>query len=214
MIKISITSISSRGTGEETDVTFLIENGEGKAQRATFTLSSRQYLALGVSRGESDVHAFEDVAHASYVWTATKKGIVILGYGAVSPRGMKTKLISKGFDKTLAEDATRELIAMGLIKPFDDASEIARRCASKLWGKKRIISELYAKGFSSEAVTAALNSLEDEEVDFVQNCFRLIEKRYGEIPADPSGRKKMFAALCRYGYSSGEIKQAIDLYKE
>ncbi len=213
MIEISVTSISSRGAGEETDVTFLIENGEGNSERATFTLSSRQYLALGVSRGEADTQTFDDVSYASQVWAATKKGVVILGYGAVSPRGMKTKLISKGFDKTVAEDAARELVAMGLIKPFDDASEIARRCASKLWGKKRIISELYAKGFSSDAVNAALCSLEDEEVDFVQNCSRLIGKRYGEIPADPSGRKKMFAALCRYGYSSGEIKQAIDLYK-
>lgn len=213
MVKISVTSISSRGAGEETDVTFLIENGEGNSERTTFTLSSRQYLAFGICKGEADTQVFDDVSYASQVWAATKKGVVLLGYGAVSPRGMKTKLISKGFDKTVAEDAARELVSMGLIKPFDDASEIARRCASKLWGKKRIASELYAKGFSSEAVNAAMNSLEDEEIDFAQNCLRLIEKRYGEIPADPSGRKKMFAALCRYGYSSGEIKQAIDLYK-
>ena len=156
---------------------------------------------------------FDAVSYAAQVWTATKKGVVLLGYGAASPRGMKTKLIAKGFDKAVAEDAAGELVAMGLIRPFDDASDLARRCTSRLWGKKRIISELYAKGFSSDAVSAAMNSLENAEVDFVKNCRDLIKKRYGELPSDITGKKKLFAALCRYGYSSAEIKQAIELYK-
>lgn len=214
MIKISITSISSRGTGEEIDVTFLAENGEGNREKSTFTLSSRQYLELGVAKGEADTQAFDTVAYAAQVWAATKKGIVLLGYGAASPRAMRGKLIAKGFDKLLAEDAVSELVAMGLINPFDDASDLARRCASRLWGRKRIISELYAKGFSSDAVGAAMNSLEDAEVDFVKNCRDLIKKRYGELPSDITGKKKLFAALCRYGYSSAEIKQAIELYKD
>lgn len=210
MIKISVTSVSTRGAGEEIDVTFIAENSEGYCERATFTVSSRQYLALGVSKGESDTETFEAVEYASQVWAATKKGVVFLGYGAVSPRAMRTKLVAKGFDKCVSEDAADALVAMGLINPSADAAELARKCAAKLWGRKRIIAELYEKGYSSNAVSAAMNALEDMDVDFVANCRALIEKRYGQIPGDPIGRKKLFAALCRYGYSSSEIKQAIE----
>lgn len=213
MIKISVTSISSRGAGEEIDVTFLAENSEGNSEKNTFTLSSRQYLALGITKGETDTEIFDAAAYAAQVWAATKRGVVLLGYGAVSPRAMKAKLVSKGFDKTVAEDSAKELVAMGLMNPAADASELARKCVTKLWGKKRITSELYEKGYSSEAVANALNFLDDMGVDFAFNCSKLIEKRYGELPADPMERKKLFAALCRYGYSTTEIKQAMELYK-
>lgn len=214
MIKISVTSVSSRGAGEEIDVTFLAEDGTGNCEKTTFTLSSRQYLALGIVKGESDTETFDSVGYAAEVWAATKKGVVLLGYGAASPRAMKAKLISKGFDKTVSEDAAKELVSMGLMNPSSDACELVRKCVAKLWGKKRIIAELYAKGYSAETVAAAVNWLDDTDVDFAENCRSLIEKRYGEIPSDPVERKKLFAALSRYGYSSSEIKGAIELYKD
>ena len=109
-----------------------------------------------------------------------------------------------------AEEAAEELVAMGLIVPDSDASALARRCVAKLWGRNRIAAELYEKGYSSNAVDAAMAYLEDSQIDFVGNCRALIGKRYDTLPSDITERKRLYAALCRYGYSSSEIKQAME----
>lgn len=209
-MRIELTSISARGNGEELDVAFVFDTPGMDRERAVFTISSRQYLSLSLMRGETDEETADAVEHASNVWAATKKGILLLGYGAVSPKAMRTKLISKGFDKTVAEEAAEELVAMGLIVPDSDASALARRCVAKLWGRKRIAAELYEKGYSSNAVDAAMAYLEDSQIDFAGNCRALIEKRYDTLPSDITERKRLYAALCRYGYSSSEIKQAME----
>ena len=213
MMRINLTSISARGGGEELDVTFIIDNAGYDREKVVYTISSRQYLSLSLMRGETDTDTVDAVEHAANVWAATKKGILLLGYGAVSPRAMRAKLVSKGFDKAVAEEASAELVAMGVIAPKSDASALARRCVLKLWGRKRIAAELYEKGYSSDAVDAAMAFLDDSQIDFVENCCDLIKKRYDSLPDDPTERKKLYAALCRYGYSSSEIKQAMERIK-
>ena len=209
MINVTVTSVSARSAGEETDVTFLVSDGAGRSERSTFTLSARQFLTLGVAKGESDTEMFDAVSRASEVWSATKKGMMLLGYGAVSEKAMCMKLAAKGFDREIAKEAVKALVSLGLMNGADDASELARKLVTKLWGKKRIIAGLYEKGYSSEAVADAMNTLEDMEIDFAQNCRTLIEKRYGGVPSDALSQRKLFAALSRYGYSSSEIKEAL-----
>ena len=210
MISVSVTSVSARSAGEEIDITFFVDGGEGNNERATFTVSSRQYLTLGVSKGESDTDTFDAVSYAAKVWSATKRGMMLLGYGASSQKAMKIKLVSKGFEQSVAEEAVDELVAMGLIDSVSDATAQARRSAAKLWGKKRIVAGLYEKGYSADEVAAAMNALEDMDVDFVANCRTLIERRYGGVPSDTAEKRKLFAALSRYGYSSAEIRSAFE----
>ena len=45
------------------------------------------------------------------------------------------------------------------------------------------------------------------------NCVCLIEKKFGEIPADRAEREKMYAFLVRYGYNGDTIKAAISQMK-
>lgn len=208
MIKVTVTSVCARSAGEEIDVTFSVSDGEENREISKFTLSSRQFLTIGISKGESDTDTFDAVRRAARVWCATKKGMMLLGYGAASKKAMRMKLVSKGFDKDVALEAADALEALGLLREGDDAAELARRLAAKLWGRKRIVSELYGKGYSSEAVEKAMDELDDADVDFVRNCRALIDKRYGGVPQEPDARKKLYAALCRYGYSSSEIKEA------
>ncbi len=211
MINISITSICSRNGGEETDITFVIGNGENSEQ-CTFTLSAQQFLTLGIVKGESDTYTFDTVSFEARVWSAVKRGMLMLACGAVSEKAMRLKLAAKGFDKEVSEQAASMLASRGLIRENEDAARLSCKLADKLWGKKRIISELYSKGYTQKSIAYAICELENSGVDFDENCRRLIKKRYEDIPPDPQGRAKLYAALARYGYSSSEIKQAIQKY--
>ena len=213
MINVTVTSICARSAGEEMDVTFAVSDGAGNREQSRFTLSARQLISLGVTKGEADTELYDRVSYASEVWSATKKGMAFLGYGAKSEKAMRIKLVSKGFDRQVAKEAVAELVAMGLIRAENDAAQMAKSLVSRGWGKKRIVASLYEKGYSAEAVSFAVNALEDMDVDFSEKCRELIEKRYGRIPTDPAEQRKMYGALVRYGYSSSEIRQAIEKIK-
>lgn len=212
MIAIKITSLSAQSAGEEIKVSFEITgNCQSERQNQSFVISAKQYLVLGLTKGECGTQTYDEVSRAAEVWSAVKKAITLLGYGACSEKALRAKLISKGFDKQTAEEAVSEVAARGLIHAEDDATREAHKLVSKLWGKKRIVAALYEKGYSADAVSAAMYALEDSGVDYVGNCRCLLEKRYGKIPSDTPSRQKLFAAMQRYGYSIAEIKQAVDI---
>ena len=215
-MQISISSICARSGGEEIEISFLITSEDGvNTDRQSFIISSSQYLVIMPQKGEANEEIYDEISHASGVWEATKKGIFLLGYGACSERALLMKLYSKGFDKEIAAEAVEQIVLMGLLRAGDDASRLAEQMTKKLWGKKRIISALYEKGYSAEAVEIAINSLEDSGLDFEENCKKLVRKKYSGAELGREGQSKLYAALSRYGYSSSEIKSALlDLKEE
>ena len=208
---VSIISITAMNAGEDVRVSFETVN-DSSTERVldSFIISSKQYFKLGLEKGQCELETYDEVAYGAEVWRAVKRGTLLLGYGAYSEKALLVKLVSKGFDKKCAADAVEELVSRGLLCAADDATREAQRMADKFWGKKRITSALYDKGYSSDAVVSAIERLVESEVDFVDNCRALIEKRYAAIPDDPRERQKVFASLQRYGYSLSEIKAAID----
>lgn len=207
-MEIRITAVSARSGGEEFEVCFELSNGE-HAEKRSLMISSSQYLVLCPQQGVCDEQTFDEIKYASDVWCATKRGIFILGYGACSEKALAAKLVSKGFGRDIAAEAVRAIVAKGLLRPADDAARAAEKMAKKLWGKRRIISALYEKGYSAEAVSKAIFALEDGGVDFEENCKRLAREKYSATELDVGEQTKVYSALSRYGYSSSEIKSAI-----
>ena len=206
---IKITSLYAMNAGEEMGITFEVTSDDGlHTEKQTFVISSKQYLLFDISKGECGTELYDTVARAARVWQAVRRGVSLLGYGACSEKALRSKLVMKGFDRDIAADAVEELVSMGLIRPNDDAFREAQRLAAKLLGKRRIVAGLYEKGYSAEAVAAAMNLLEDEGIDYVRNCRELIRKRYGGIPDSIAEKRKLYSALQRYGYSLSEIKDA------
>ena len=206
---LEISSIFSANAGEEIHVTFTLYDDEGtNSEKRTFVISAKQYLELGVTKGDCTTDVFESVSCASNVWQAVRKGISLLAFGACSEKALRIKLVSKGFSKEIAQEATQELVSMGLIDPDGDALREAQRQAQKLWGKRRIIAALYEKGYSEQSIAYAMQTLEDDGIDYVRSCERLILKKYVTLPYTPEGKRKLTAALQRYGYSLSEIKEA------
>ena len=203
---ISITSFSVHGT-DEIAVSVDISNGE-HTQKEQLIISSTQYADFALKHGEIDEQAYDTILFASQIHTAIKQGLSILSYGICSENALIRKLISRGNSREIAEIATEELKQNGYIDQDEDAAREAERGAVKLWGKLRITASLREKGYSDDSIRYALTYLRASGVDYIENCATLIRRRWGEIPSDPAERRKMVAAVMRYGYTSDEIRAA------
>jgi SOS response regulatory protein OraA/RecX len=133
----------------------------------------------------------------------------LLSYGANSVQMLTGKLMRRGFSKENATRAAEKLQSMGLIDEAGDLRREVEKCLRKLWGAKRIRGHLWGRGFGAEAMDGLEAIL--SEVDFVSNCKMMIQKHYGAIPKEQGEQRKMVASLTRYGYSLGEIKEALQL---
>lgn len=209
---ITLTSLRALGSGDEISVSIEIADGTNKEIKKLIILSS-QYTSLNIGRGEISREQFDEIERAEKIASAYKKGLYLLGYGACSRKKLKFKLKTKGFDDEVANEAVEMLMAVGYLNENSDALREAELGLSKLWGKKRIIAQLYAKGFSDDAVRSAADFLED--IDFIENCALLIKRNYmrqlNSALGDKNAMMKLVATLSRMGYSFSEIKEASDM---
>lgn len=155
---------------------------------------------------------FDELECAGEFCAALNKGAELLSYGANSRRALELKLRRYGYDSELCSRVGEELCRRGLIREASDASSIVRVCLRSGYGKSRIIAKLRQKGYGDEAVREALDGV-DESV-YTENCAALIKKKFGYIPSDADGRRKMAASLARYGYSFSQIKAAMLAVKD
>lgn len=201
---VRLLSLAERGA-EEISVTFALQQGE-HIQKESFLLSTAQVADLGLRVGESDRACYENVEYAAQLHHAQKCALRILGYGDCSEKMLCRKLVQKGISREVAEDAVAELCLIGFLNPTESARREVERCVAKCWGRRRIAATLYEKGYSDCTAKEALRLL--SEIDEVELCVRRIEKQGGEIPSDPTERKKLIASLERYGFLSSQIREA------
>lgn len=207
-----IRSICSIGaaSGEDVSVCFEWEQ-EGVRQRERFVISAAQFASLRLSCGECEQETYDAVVYAAQVHAALRKGLLSLGYGACSSGRLRRKLIAKGIRPEIAAEAVDLLLADGYLCDGDNAEREAEKGVAKGWGRKRILSSLYDKGYSDEAVRSAMLFLEDAEIDFVSMCAEQMARRLSALPKTPTERQKLFAAMARLGYSTSEIREAYGL---
>ena len=134
-------------------------------------------------------------------------GLRALSAGDLSIGMLVRRLLQHGIPRQAACEAAGELAARGYLNEKRAALREAEKGLSKLWGDRRILSELSAKGFGQEALEAAAERLAQE--DGGARCAALIRKKRMTLPGESRAQQKLFAALARYGYASGEIKAAI-----
>lgn len=118
---------------------------------------------------------------------------------------IRTKLRQKGYGDH-AEQAIAKLIDYGYI----DDERFARNYTSELirikhFGKKRIVSELYRKGISSDIISLVTEEIENDEDELIN----LINRKYLRYLDNEKGVTKTINALVRMGYSYSEIRSAL-----
>ena len=205
-MQIEIVSFSAAG---EDEIAISVELCEGEnSERRRLVLPSSAYADMRLCRGECSEELYDAIESESKIYAAYKRGLYILGFGTCSERMLVSKLISKGFDKTVSRAAVARLSQKGFISEGDGALREAERCVAKLWGASRIRAHLSSKGYGIDAINKAMFALDDAGVDFLANCIKLIDTKCKVLPSDRGELQKLIASICRYGYSLGEVKAA------
>ncbi len=149
-----------------------------------------------ISTAEMDeLYRYEEYYHAY------EKALSILSYGDNSAAALKRKLKLKGFSDGAVIYASRAMKAHGYINDAEILNEKVLYLANeKLHGRRKIISELTAKGFLRHDIEGALERC-GALISFSKNRRRLIEKRYGKTDGFTAEEiVKIKAFLYRNGY--------------
>lgn len=156
---------------------------------------------------EEELTAFKEAAGSRCAFNSALNS---LDYRDHSEREIRTKLLRK-YDADCVEEAVRKLVGLDLVNDERYAENYARELYEhKKFGKMRIKSELRAKGIAADIANEAVDALfEEEEPDNIQRIVDIIGKRYYNRMNDDVGRKKVFAALQRMGYSFSDIREAM-----
>ena len=161
---------------------------------------------------EEELTAFEEAAGSRRAFNSALNS---LDYRDHSEKEIRAKLIRK-HGAEYVDEAVEKLIELDLINDRRYAENYARELFEhKKFGKIRIKSELIAKGIASDIASETVNSLfEDEEPDNIQRIVDIIEKKYYNSMNDEVGRKKVFSALQRMGYTFSDIREAMSEFSD
>ena len=199
-----VTQVVSGNAGVSVTVR-LADSGENE----TFLVERKFVRSLGLAEDmQIDQSTVDQLAEEAEFCRAQARTVRILSYSDHSVHALVRKLISYGFSEEIARRCAQCAVDDGYINEEDQAG----RCAEyflrhKYWGKKRIAMELISRGYTKDAVTAAINSVDDAL--FAATVEKLIEKKFPARPEDKNEFNKMLSSLSRMGYSISEINAAM-----
>jgi SOS response regulatory protein OraA/RecX len=187
----------------------LVEKESGHAEWLSLLCARLTHLP---TKGDVSPETVYDLRREAAVCTAIAAGLRALGAAGCSPRHLVQKLRARGTEETVAREAVAELAEKGYLREEEGALREAERGLAKLWGDRRILADLQAKGYESGALQYAAARLRTE--DGAARCAALLRKRRMALPADEAQARKLFAALTRYGYTATEIRKALQSIKK
>lgn len=216
---MDITGISRTESGNE--ITFKTDLGYFDISKADAIDFFREFFDADISEAENHLPLFVENHAATRLVTLSEKlacikyAVYLLGISDKSERQLRTKLKEKGYKPEVCD------MALEVLKKNEYVSDrrfCRRKCEilanSKLFGPRRIVSELVAKGISADLCLGIIDEL---EIDFAENLEILFEKLTKSKSIDFSDRKevkKLSDKLLRYGYSYYEIKDVLDAHIE
>lgn len=205
---IRITALSPSG-GEKTVVRVLVSNPSGREENE-FLIMNAHAEELSLSVGEIDEELLPDLEYFAEVARAYSSACSSFAFAPSSYAALKNKLLQKGFPRDVADSAIDCLHSQGFVKEDEIALRRAQIFVGKRWGRSKILLKLREEGFSDSSLISAREYLEG--VDFSVSCAELILKRFGGVPEEKHDRDLMCASLSRMGFSSSDIRRAIDRF--
>ena len=166
----------------------------------TLTVSYIQSPALRtlcVGDELSDYDFFE-VSGSDAEYRARKYALSSLALSDKNERTLKTKLLSRGFDREIAERVCRQMVELGYIDEHRQLERLVLADAAKFYGPSKIIMHLSSRGYRTSDVREVMRDLvERGEIDFAERARTLIEEKYhGELSHEE--KKKI---LYSHGYN-------------
>ncbi|MBO4283317.1 MAG: RecX family transcriptional regulator [Clostridia bacterium] len=146
--------------------------------------------------------ALSELVHESEYLSACRHALRILEYGDNNAKTLRDKLVRKGISREVAGEAVEKMVSLGYIREGEQARRLAVGYARRnLWGPRKIVSALTAKGYSREDAETAVRDAEAlGEIDFREVRKNLVKRCQSRGLAP----EKIRAALWRYGFGSEE----------
>lgn len=208
---ITVRDIREQSGGDAVAISVLLAAGT-RSEHRTLVISVSDYAVLKPRKGTVTEEEFEALEAAARLFGAMRCGAKLLAYSANTRLMLVRKIMRHGYSREESETAADRLSGFGLIDEEGDLQREVEKCLRKLWGEGRIRNHLYARGFSREAMETLPEVL--SEVDFPENCRRLIEKQYGALPQSGDEERRMIACLYRYGYRMDDIRTAVRMLRK
>ena len=131
---------------------------------------------------------------------AIRSAMNMLEYATCSRARLREKLMRKGYASADVEAALAYVTEQGILNEVRDAAHAVEYLANaRLYGKRKIVESLLAKGYRREHLEAA----DWEEIDFVEICTKYLARN------QKADRDKTIAAAVRRGFSMREILAAL-----
>ena len=175
---------------------------EGEKSRETLTVLTARFMRAP-QKGEIDAQMLANLRREHALCAALQTGLRSLSASGSSRLQLRQKLCTKGVARDVAEDAVDALCEKGYLDEQKSALAAAESDLRKLWGDRRILADLRAKGYGEEALAAVRELLADK--DGAARLVRLLQKRRFDV----ENPEKLIAALMRYGYTRTEIRAAL-----
>jgi len=201
---IRIEELSSVHNGEGVSLSISLSSGENSEARC-IVISVQAYIDMGKpSPGiVLDEGRFEELEEEAQIYDCIRRGLYLLSYGDNNRAQLARKLVEKGYSREHAALAAKRLYKLGYINEGEQARrKILYLANKKLYGRRRIVSELYAGGYPREIISAGFAECEGE-IDYDENKRRLLERKFGAAVPKPENRaeyEKIRGFLYRYGY--------------
>ncbi len=139
-------------------------------------------------------------------------GLRLLGANGASELQLVKKMQQRGVRCVTARAAVRLLAERGYIDEQRGALHEAHKGLEKLWGDRRILADVRAKGYGEEALAEVAALLAEE--NGTERCAKLMARRRMTLPRNEGELSRFMASLMRYGYTASEIKRACRAKKE
>jgi regulatory protein len=169
--------------------------------------------AAGLRVGQAiELADLQALAHAEELRRVRESALRLLGYRGRSRVELRTRLLQKGYESGLVEEALAALAVSGLINDAEfSESWVRARTGSRPLGRARIAAELRQKGVERELIDEALARVDPElEMELALAVGRRkIEQMRGEDLY--TTRRRLGAALMRRGFPSEVCARVLDI---
>ena len=165
--------------------------------------------SFGVN-GDISEEQLEALREDSALRRAKSYALYLIGIKDYTELQLRRKLREKGHSEKAAQIAAR-MVELGLVNDEIYARRMARECRlHKLYGRRRVVQELCAKGVDREIAARAADEVdESEKINDLQQAIALLEKKRYNISNSEQERRRAGDLLLRYGYGWDVIRQAL-----
>lgn len=198
----------------------IITAQKGKANKIHISIDGEYRLTVDadfwfssgyISGDEIDEEQYKILADRIAKRRCFNRALNILSRRDHCEKELFNKLRRTDGDKAAAH-AVERVISLGYINDERYAQNLAEELGSrKGYGLRAIRSELIKRGIDRETADNTINTLTLDESD---NIRVLLERKFSRKLTTEKGRKQVFSALMRLGYSYSDIRSALSEYND